>query len=88
MECETTYPDYPDWLGRATLTGFFVGAFGLGIAALLTADNDSLLFSPGDQAMFGAVLGAIGGVVAGFLAWAIAALVVLFRRVARRLAES
>jgi len=88
MEFETTYPDYPDypdWLLRAVLIGFFVGAFGLGTAALLTADNDSLFFSPGEQAFFGAVLGAIGGMVAGLLVWVAAALVVLVRRATRRL---
>jgi len=81
MESETTYPE---WLWWAVLTGFFAGPLALGTLAYLTSE-DSLFFSRGDAAMFGAFLGAIAGPIAGFLVWASAALVVLVRHRAHRL---
>ena len=57
---------------RAVVGGFALGALGLGIASYLTADSSSLLFSPGEQAMFGGFVGAVGGAVAGLLLWLVA----------------
>lgn len=57
-------------LTKAVLLGFALGAVGLGTASYLTADDSSLLFSRGDQAMMGAFIGAVGGALAGLLLWA------------------
>jgi len=79
-------PTFPHWLLSAVLTGFFGGAIVLGALAGLSTPDDSLLFSPGDAALFGAFIGAFAGAILGFLVWATAALVVLIRRAANRLA--
>lgn len=80
-------PTYPEWLLSAVVIGFFVGAIGLGISAYLTSE-DSLIFSRGDAAMFGAFLGAIAGPVVGFLVWATFALVCLARRLVIRITRN
>ena len=55
-------------LSRAIVLGFALGALGLGIASYVAADS-SELFSPGEQAVFGAFVGAVGGALAGCVLW-------------------
>ena len=56
-------------LSRAIVLGFALGALGLGIASYVAADSSELLFSPGEQAVFGAFVGAVGGALAGCVLW-------------------
>lgn len=74
----------PGLLGRAVGWGFAVGAFALGTFGYFGADDSSLVFSPEEQAMVGAVIGAIGGALAGLLLWTMVLVADLARLLIRR----